>query len=121
MQKAESSFTYGLELKQITPNDALIVGWLIRLLLSFLAGPSTVEAEERHKAVQCLLNVTVFETSKLATLNYSLYLSYGKILNVRPSPMIRRDWESSNLYTVKIDRTTIKRFYLNMLHLSLKK
>ncbi|GLT79451.1 hypothetical protein SLA2020_509400 [Shorea laevis] len=99
----ESSSTYGLELKQVNPSDVLIVRGLIRLLLGFLAGPLTMETGDRHKAVQCLLNVTVFETSEPATLSYSLSLSSGKILNVRVSQMIRWDRESLKLYTVKID------------------
>ncbi|GLT79449.1 hypothetical protein SLA2020_509380 [Shorea laevis] len=105
VQKEESSSTCGLELKQVNPSDVLIVRGLIRLLLGFLAGPLTMETGERHKAVQCLLDVTVFETSEPATLSYSLSLSSGKILNVRVSQMIRWDRESSKLYTVKIDGT----------------
>ncbi|GKV36362.1 hypothetical protein SLEP1_g44503 [Rubroshorea leprosula] len=112
VQKEESSSKHGLELKQVNPSDVLIVRGLIRLLLGFLACCLTMEVEKRHKAVQCLLNLTVFETSEPATLSYSLSLSSDKMLNVRVSQMIHWDRESSKLYTVKIDRTASQKILL---------
>ncbi|GLT39951.1 hypothetical protein SLA2020_141160 [Shorea laevis] len=102
--KKEESLIYGLELKQVNPRDFFIGRGLITLLLGFLAGLLAMEAEERHKAVQCLLNVTVFEISEPSTLSYSLSLSSGKILKVGASRMIHWDRKNSKFFTLKMDR-----------------
>ncbi|XP_022737360.1 uncharacterized protein LOC111290334 [Durio zibethinus] len=106
VQKKELSLTNGLELKQVNLRDVMIGKELVRLILGFLAGSSIkMEADKRHEAVQCLLNLTVLETLEPVAVGYTLLLSSGETLEVRASRMIRWDRESSKLFTQKMDES----------------
>ncbi|KAK7860600.1 hypothetical protein CFP56_036679 [Quercus suber] len=79
VQKEESSSVDVAELNQV---------WLC----SSLANPvMKMEANSRHETIQRLLNVTFLETGEPITVNYSLSLSSGEIVNARLSQIIRWD------------------------------
>lgn len=106
VQKEELSFGEGVEIRPVNQQDFSIGKGLVKLILGFLADPSIqLEAEKRHDALKCLLNLTILETAEPITLRYSLSLSSGEIVDVRASQMIRWDKESGKLFAQKIDRS----------------
>ncbi|KAJ4850146.1 hypothetical protein Tsubulata_000626 [Turnera subulata] len=106
VQKEEVSLADGVKLEQLNPRKHFLQKGLVRLILGFLANPSIcMDAKERQQAVQCLLNLTLLETSDPITVNYSLPLSSGEILNVEASRMIRWDRQSSKFFIQKLCRT----------------
>ncbi|KAK9933041.1 hypothetical protein M0R45_020254 [Rubus argutus] len=101
VHKEESSLANDVEVESLPKK--LIKKALFRLVLGFLAGPTMqMEAEKRHEAVQCLVKVTVVETTEPITVSYNLTLSSGKVLNVRGSRKIRFDRENSKIFTQKM-------------------
>ncbi|CAM0949312.1 unnamed protein product [Alopecurus aequalis] len=108
--------------KAVGKNDSLAVGnfsskeaargkviniGMIKLVLAFLADPVLdVSAEERHKIVSCLLNVTVLETSEPITVGYRVKLSSGAVLDVNATRMLRWERASSKLYMKKSKRAS---------------
>ncbi|XP_062115853.1 uncharacterized protein LOC133829995 [Humulus lupulus] len=106
VKKEEVSIAQVAENEQVIPRDALIGKGLVKLILGFLAHPSLkMDAKERHKAVEGLLNATVLETVEPIDVSYNLSLSSGKTLNVRASRMVRWDKDSSEIFTQKIDKS----------------
>ncbi|KAM6594754.1 hypothetical protein CsatA_002457 [Cannabis sativa] len=106
VKKEEVSITKDAENEQVVLKDALIGKGLIKLILGFLAHPSLkMDEKERHKAVEGLLNATVFETVEPIHVSYNLSLSSGKTLNVKASRMVRWDKDSSKIFTQKIDES----------------
>ncbi|KAH7854098.1 hypothetical protein Vadar_010117 [Vaccinium darrowii] len=93
-------------LKEVNPREIWIGKGLLRLILGFLAGPSLqMEAEKRHEAVKCLLNVAVLETPEPITIGYSLSLSSGENLKAEARRLIWWDRDSKKLITQKMDRS----------------
>ncbi|GFZ03929.1 ATP/DNA binding protein [Actinidia rufa] len=97
MQKEEVSITDGV--KNVIPRKNLIGKGLVRLILGFLADLSLeMEAEKRHEAVRCLLDLTVLETLEPITIGYSLSLSSGEILKEEARRMFRWERESKKIF-----------------------
>ena len=89
VQKEESSSVDVAKLNPVNPNEFLITKGLVMLILGFLANPVIkMEAKRRHETIQRLLNVTFLETVEPITVNYSLSLSSGEIVNARASKII---------------------------------
>lgn len=113
VQMEELSLSAGSDFKQINSKDTVFGKGLVRLMLGFLADPCfEMEFKERHEAVQCLLNVEVFESPEPITVCYSLSLSCGQILKVKASRMVRWDRESSKFFTQKMDKSGGHKFLL---------
>ncbi|KAF7003885.1 LOW QUALITY PROTEIN: hypothetical protein CFC21_019161 [Triticum aestivum] len=98
-----------LALENVSPTKAargkVINVGMIKLVLAFLADPALdISAEERHKIVSCLLNVTVLETSEPITVGYNVKLSSGAVLDVKATRKLRWERESSKLYMQKSKR-----------------
>lgn len=101
----EESIIYGVG-KEVNPREIWIGKGLLRLILGFLAGPSLqMDAEKRHEAVKCLLNVAVLETPEPITIGYSLSLSSGENLIAEARRLIWWDRDSKKLITQKMDRS----------------
>ncbi|XVE56520.1 hypothetical protein DITRI_Ditri04bG0017200 [Diplodiscus trichospermus] len=106
VQKKELSLTNGLELKQVNFTNITIGKDLVRLTLSFLAGSSIkMEADKRHEAVQCLLNLTVLETLEPVAVRYTLLFSSGETQEVTATRMVRWDKENSKFFIQKRDKS----------------
>ena len=85
------------------PSKVIKVG-LLKIILSFLADPALdIPAEERHRMVSCLLNVTVQESDEPITVGYSVRLSSGEVVDVKSSRMLRWEREDSKLYMQSSD------------------
>ncbi|KAF0895037.1 hypothetical protein E2562_006755 [Oryza meyeriana var. granulata] len=81
-------------LKTVGLNKVIKAG-LLQLVLAFLGDPLLdITAEERHKMVSWLLDVTVLETDEPITVGYGVNLSSGRSLDVKASRMLR--WERDN-------------------------
>ncbi|CAM0909121.1 unnamed protein product [Alopecurus aequalis] len=92
--------------KEVAQGKVINVG-MIKLVLAFLADPALdIPAEERHKIVSCLLNVTVLETSEPIMVGYRVKLSSGAVLDVNATRMLRWERESSKLYMQKSKRAS---------------
>lgn len=84
--------------RNIDPSKVIKVG-LLNIILSFLGDPALdIPAEERHRMVSCLLNVTVKESDEPITVVYSVRLSSGEVVDVKSSRMLRWERENSKLY-----------------------
>ncbi|OMO93798.1 putative DNA binding protein [Corchorus olitorius] len=106
VKKAELSLTNTSRLKEVNFRDIMNAKELVRLILGFLAGSSIkMEADKRHEAVQCLLNLTVLETSEPIAVGYTLLFSSGKTLEVRSSRMCRWDRDSSKFFKQKMNKS----------------
>ncbi|XP_058192257.1 uncharacterized protein LOC131309672 [Rhododendron vialii] len=106
VRKEETSAMDGGGPNQGSPRDNLIGKGLIRLILGFLAGPTLrMEAENRHEAVRCLINLTVLETPQPIMIGYSLTLSSGENLKAEAKPMIRWEKDSKRLFVKNLDRS----------------
>ena len=106
VKKEELSLAEGVRNEQMIPRDVLIGKGLVKLILGFLAGPALkMDAKERHKAIEGLLNLTAVETVEPIDVSYNLSLSSGKSLNVRASRTVRWDRKSSKIFTQKMDRS----------------
>ncbi|KAL6563091.1 hypothetical protein OROHE_005678 [Orobanche hederae] len=77
---------------------------LYKLILGFLADLQ-IEVEKRHEAVKGLLKVTVFETQTPITVEYSLPLKSGKVVNVDTIRLVRWEREKSEFYMHKLDKS----------------
>ncbi|XP_020151619.3 uncharacterized protein [Aegilops tauschii subsp. strangulata] len=98
-----------LTLENVSPTKAargkVINVGMMKLVLAFLSDPALdISAEERHKIVSCLLDVTVLETSEPITVGYSVKLSSGAVLDVKATRKLRWERESSKLYMQKSKR-----------------
>ncbi|KAM3752097.1 hypothetical protein ACB098_04G163300 [Castanea mollissima] len=107
VEKKESYTVDVAQLNQVNPKENLITKDLIMLILGFLANPvMKMEAERRHEIIRGLLKITFLEIVEPITVNYSLSLSSGEIMNARASRMICWDRESSKFFTQKLDRSS---------------
>lgn len=94
----------GAGLEQLNSKEIFIGKGLLRLILGFLADASpNMEAEARHEAVRCLLDVTVLETLEPIKICYTLSLSSGNILKVEASQMLRWERQISKFFVQKLD------------------
>ncbi|KAI5010705.1 hypothetical protein ZWY2020_012842 [Hordeum vulgare] len=110
ISKAVGKNDYSLRLESFSPTKAargkVINVGMIKLVLAFLADPALdISAEERHKIVSSLLDVTVLETSEPITVGYNIKLSSGAILDVKATRKLRWERESSKLYIQKSKRS----------------
>ncbi|KAM3381544.1 hypothetical protein P3S68_007117 [Capsicum galapagoense] len=93
-------------LEQLQPEEVFIRRGLFKLILGFLADPSLeMEARERHEALKCLMDVSIFETLEPITMDCSLSLSSGEVLNVKVSRMMCWERESSKIFLQKLDKS----------------
>ena len=107
VEKEETSSVDVAQLSQVNPKEILITKGLVMLILGYLANPVTkIGAKRRHETIQGLLNTTFFETVEPITVNYSLSLSSGEIMNARASRIIRWDREASTFFSEKLDRSS---------------
>ncbi|KAF7834061.1 ATP/DNA-binding protein [Senna tora] len=104
VEKEESSILDGVKLKQVDARSIFIGKGLIKLILSFLACSSLkLEVEKRHKAVEGLINLTVYEMIEPISVRYSLSLSSGDVITKEANKMIRWESGSSKLFTQQMD------------------
>ncbi|KAL4634563.1 hypothetical protein ACB092_04G209000 [Castanea dentata] len=107
VQKEESSSVDVAKLNPVNPKEFLITKGLVMLILGFLANPvMNMEAKSRHETIQRLLNVTFHETVEPITVNYSLSLSSGEIVNARASKIVHLDRKASMFFAQKLDRSS---------------
>ncbi|XP_050376688.1 uncharacterized protein LOC126794087 [Argentina anserina] len=107
VQKEELSLADEVQVESF-PREKLIKKSLLKLILGFLGAPAMgIEADKRQKAVQCLVNVTVVETTKPITVSYSLSLpnSERKVLRAEGSRKVRFDRDNSMIFTQKLDKS----------------
>ncbi|KAL6182671.1 hypothetical protein ACLB2K_044086 [Fragaria x ananassa] len=105
VQKEELSLANDV-LVESFPREKLIKKPLFKLILGFLAAPAMeMESDQRRKAVDGLLNVTVVETTEPITVRYNLSLTSGKVLTVEGSRKMRFDKENSKIFTQKMDKS----------------
>lgn len=92
-------------LEQVQPKETFIGRGLFKLILGFLADPLLqMEVHKRHEALKCLMDVSIFATLEPITMDCSLSLSSGEIMNVKVSRMMCWDRESSKIFTQKLDK-----------------
>ncbi|XP_027337858.1 uncharacterized protein LOC113851547 [Abrus precatorius] len=104
LSKEESSLLNGDEFNQVDACNIFNMKGLVKLILGFLACSSLkMKQDERHNAVQGLLNLSFFETMKPVTVSYSLSLSSGDIISKKANRMVRWERESSKFFTQKMD------------------
>ena len=107
VEKEETSSVDVAQLRQVNPKEILITKGLVMLILGYLANPvMKIGAKRRNETIQGLLNLTFFETVEPITVNYSLSLSSGEIMNARASKIIRWDREASTFFAEKLDRSS---------------
>ncbi|KAJ8554132.1 hypothetical protein K7X08_024810 [Anisodus acutangulus] len=95
------------ELEQVQAKEIFIGRALFKLILGFLADPSLqMDAHERHKALKCLVDVSIFETLEPITMDCSLSLSSGEVINVKVSRMVCWDRECSKIFIQKLDKSS---------------
>ncbi|KAH0688120.1 hypothetical protein KY284_018673 [Solanum tuberosum] len=94
-------------LKQVQPKEIFIGGrGLFKLILGFLADPLLqMEVHKRHEALKCLMDVSIFATLEPVTMDCSLSLSSGEVLNVEVSRMICWERKSSKIFLQKLDKS----------------
>ena len=88
VHKEESSSVDVAKLNQMNPKEFFTTKGLVMLILGFPNPVMKMEAKSRHETFQRLLNVTFLETVEPITVNYSLSLSSGEIVNARASKII---------------------------------
>ncbi|CAN4085486.1 unnamed protein product [Withania somnifera] len=105
LKKNLSSFNCdGLE--QVQPKDVFIGRGLFKLILGFLADPSLhMEAHKRYEALKCLMDVSIYETLEPITIDCSLSLSSGEVINVKVCRMMCWERESSKIFLQKLDKS----------------
>ena len=107
VEKEETSSVDVAQLNQVNPKEILIAKGLVVLILGFLANPvMKMGAKKRHETIQGLLNITFLETVEPITVNYSLSLSSGEIVNARASKIIHLDRKASMFFAQKLDRSS---------------
>ncbi|KAL5544692.1 hypothetical protein UlMin_008476 [Ulmus minor] len=106
VQREDLSLANVVESEEPVTRDHFIGKGLLKLILGYLSNPTlAMEVEKRHKAVESLLDLTVVETVEPIHVSYKLSMSSGKTLNVKASPMVLWERESSMIFTQKIDRS----------------
>ncbi|XP_027168886.1 uncharacterized protein LOC113768646 [Coffea eugenioides] len=101
---------HGFHFEQVNPKEIFIGRGLSKLILGFLASPSLgLEAEKRHEALKCLLNITVLVTPEPINVGYKLLLSSGEFLYVEASRMMRWESEDSKFFLQKFDKSGSRR------------
>ncbi|KAK9748280.1 hypothetical protein RND81_02G047200 [Saponaria officinalis] len=104
--KSELSDINSTERKPVNPKDVHIVKGLVMLILGFLSDPELkIEAKDRHDTINRLLNVKFFETSERISMNYSLKMSTGVIVEVTTSQMVRWSREAAEFICQKLDKS----------------
>nr|POF19521.1 hypothetical protein CFP56_47701 [Quercus suber] len=107
VEKEETSSVDVAQLNQVNPKEILVAKGLVMLILGFLANPvMKMGAKKRHETIQGLLNITFLETVEPITVNYSLSLSSGEIVNARASKIIHFDRKASMFFAQKLDRSS---------------
>nr|POE68285.1 hypothetical protein CFP56_26177 [Quercus suber] len=107
VKKEETSSVDVAQLNQVNPKEILIAKGLVMLILGFLANPvMKMGAKKRHETIQGLLNITFLETVEPITVNYSLSLSSGEIVNARASKIIHLNRKASMFFAQKLDRSS---------------
>ena len=107
VHKEESSSVDVAKLNQMNPKEFFTTKGLVMLILGFLANPvMKMEAKSRHETIQRLLNVTFLETVEPITVNYSLSLSSGKIVNAILNQIIHWDRKASKFFAKELDRSS---------------
>ncbi|XP_010503517.1 PREDICTED: uncharacterized protein LOC104780695 [Camelina sativa] len=104
----------GVKIEQQEVNESksnLIGPGLVKLILGFLSDPSLkVEAEERSRMIQCLVDIDVKETLEAITTEYTLNLpSKGEKLIAKAKRMIRWEREKGVVYAEKLEKACGKR------------
>ncbi|XP_022135202.1 uncharacterized protein LOC111007222 isoform X2 [Momordica charantia] len=103
VEMVEADMVDGISMKQVNPDDIWIGRGVVRLILGFLADPTKkIEAEKRHEVVQCLLNLSVFETVEPVMIKYSLSLTSGKVIEAPAGGLMRWERDSSKLFIQKM-------------------
>ena len=96
--KNDSFTSANSRFKTVVLSKVIKVG-LLQIVLAFLSNPAfDIPAEDRHKMVSCLLNVTIEETDEPITMAYSVSLSSGEVVEVKARRMLRWERENSKLY-----------------------
>ncbi|KAL2539643.1 DNA binding [Abeliophyllum distichum] len=90
--------------QQLNPKENFIGRGFFKLLLGFLAFLQ-IEAEKRHEALKVFLETTFLETPTPITVDYSLPLSSGEIINVSARKLIRWERDKSEFFMHKMDRS----------------
>ncbi|CAI9773837.1 unnamed protein product [Fraxinus pennsylvanica] len=104
VQKSEQSAIDGVVPMQVNPKEVFIGRGLFKLILGFLADLQ-IEVQKRHDALKGLLKITVLETATPITVDYSLPLSSGEIMNVSARKLMRWDREKSKFFMQKMDKS----------------
>ncbi|WMV20982.1 hypothetical protein MTR67_014367 [Solanum verrucosum] len=93
-------------LEQMQPKEIFIGRGLFKLILGFLADPLLqMEVHKRHAALKCLMDVSIFATLEPITMDCSLSLSSGEVLNVNMSRMICWERKNSKIFLQKLDKS----------------
>ena len=101
--KNDSFTSANSRFKTVVLSKVIKVG-LLQIVLAFLSNPAfDIPAEDRHKMVSCLLNVTIKETDEPITMAYSVSLSSGEVVEVKARRMLRWERENSKLYMQRTD------------------
>ncbi|XP_028766278.1 uncharacterized protein LOC114724136 [Neltuma alba] len=105
VQKEESFQLDGAHFNEVEPRSIFIGKGLVKLVLGFLACSSlNMEVEKRHKAVEGLLELKVYEMTEPITVSYCLSLSSGRTITKKANRMMR--WENSKLFIQHMDLET---------------
>ncbi|KAK4256884.1 hypothetical protein QN277_006549 [Acacia crassicarpa] len=105
VQNEESFQLDGADFKEVEPSSIFIGKGLVKLILGFLACSSLkMEAEKRHKAVQGLVGLKVYEMTEPINVSYNLSLSSGRTITKKANRMMR--WERSKLFIQKMHLET---------------
>ncbi|CAI9767381.1 unnamed protein product [Fraxinus pennsylvanica] len=95
VQKSKQSAFDGVAPTQVNSREVFIERGLFKLILGFLADLQ-IEVQKRHDALKGLLEITVLETPTPITVEYSLPLKSGKIINVSARRLMR--WERERYF-----------------------
>ncbi|KAL2457282.1 DNA binding [Forsythia ovata] len=90
--------------QQLNPKETFIGRGFFKLILGFLAFLQ-IEAEKRHEALKVFLEATFLETPTPITVDYSLLLSSGEIINVSARKLIHWERDKSEFFMHKMDRS----------------
>ncbi|KAL2539645.1 DNA binding [Abeliophyllum distichum] len=104
VQKSEQSAIDGIVPMQVNPKEVFIGKGLFKLILGFLADLQ-IEVQKRHDALKGLLEVNVLETPTAITVDYSLPLSSGEIMNVSARRLMRWERERSEFFMQTVDKS----------------
>ncbi|CAA3009531.1 Hypothetical predicted protein [Olea europaea subsp. europaea] len=104
VQKIKQSAFNDVAPSQVNSREVFIERGLFKLILGFLADLQ-VEVQKRHDALKGLLEISVLETPTPITVEYSLQLTSGEIINVSARRMMRWEREKSVFFMQKVDKS----------------